>query len=231
MFRFDIIFNVTSFVLLFSRTQPLHFETVWLSRNWELYDLWKRYLYVNRKNDNYVIYKCYTNKLSRCSWRVAAWLCICEDFPSCCLQVYLIRGVCHISHFSLFCIYESFDCIKIQTKEQLQFIRLQNILLCTVCVTSHNLAKISYPLLWFCSFCFKYVLWTGFLLVIVCACTMICITITINKVSQDNGNGSQKFLRLLYSDDGERLSSDLISLPAIALRCSRRRGNDHLRGG
>lgn len=96
--------------------------------------------------------------------------------------------------FLYFVFIKRFDCIKIQTKEQLQFIRLQNILLCTVCVTSHNLAKISYPLLWFCSFCFKYVLWTGFLLVIVCACTMICITITINKVSQDNGNGSRNFL-------------------------------------
>lgn len=116
VFRFDIIFNVTSFVLLFSRTQPLHFETVWLLRNWEIYDLWKRYLYVNRNNDNYVIYKCYTNKLLRCSWRVTAWLCIREDFPSCCLQVYLIRGVCHISHFSLFCIYKSFDCIKYKQK-------------------------------------------------------------------------------------------------------------------
>lgn len=97
-----VFFYVTSFVILFSRTQPLHFETVWLSRNWEIYDLWKRYLYVNRNNDNYVIYKCYTNKLSRWSRRVTAWLCVCEDFPSCCLQVYLIRGWSHISFFLYF---------------------------------------------------------------------------------------------------------------------------------
>lgn len=107
VFRFDIIFNVTSFVILFSRTQPLHFETVWLSRNWEIYDLWKRYLYVNSNNENYVIYKCYTNKLSRWSRRVTAWLCVCEDFPSCCLQVYRIRG------FVTYLIFLSFVFIKV----------------------------------------------------------------------------------------------------------------------
>ena len=153
MFSFDIIYNVTSFVILFSRTQPLHFENCLIIKTkWEIYDLWRKKKISICKYEIMINPSFISATQTSCQGVLEELQLGCaytKYFPSCCLQVYLIRGVCHVSHFFFFVFIKKFKTMKITTKiRQLQFIQLQNILLCTVCVTSHNLAKVSYPLLW-----------------------------------------------------------------------------------
>lgn len=108
MFSFDIIYNVTSFVILFSRTQPLHFENCLIIKTNEKYmtcekrSICKYEIMINLSFTSATQTSC-QGVLEELQLGCA----YAKDFPSCCLQVYLIRGVCHVSlFFFFFCIYK-----------------------------------------------------------------------------------------------------------------------------
>ena len=98
-----------SFVILFSRTQPLHFENCLIIKTkWEIYDLWRKKKISICKYEIMINPSFISATQTSCQGVLEELQLGCaytKYFPSCCLQVYLIRGVCHVSHFFFLGIY------------------------------------------------------------------------------------------------------------------------------